>query len=128
MDQKAGYQFTIRELSVTYDSSTKLFTCDQEQLISLLYSYYPLIYENLLAAHPEIQLIPIKNTLPNQLDLNQISPLKTDQTEPEEPKLMKKEVPKPKVGVMLKIKKGIKSLIYKITPKKLRKRFNMSDI
>ncbi len=131
MDQKAGYQFTLRELPVCYDHQTKLFTCDKVQVISILYSYYPLIYEQLCLAHPEIKLVPVKaNMVPNdgnQLDLNHISPEKPELKEAEvKPK--KKELPKQKGGMMLNIKKGLKSLMYKITPKKLRKRFNMDDI
>jgi hypothetical protein len=129
MDQKAGYQFTLRELPVCYDHKTQLFTCDKEHVISILYSYYPLIYEKLCVVHPEIKLVPVKTTPNdgNQLDLNHISPEKPEkEVEPAKPK--KKEAPKSKGGMMLNIKKGLKSLMYKITPKKLRKRFNMDDI
>jgi hypothetical protein len=129
MKKNASYKFKIRELPLSYDTTSKLFTCDKDQVVQILYSYYPYIYEQLCFAHPEIKLLPVKDIDDNSKvsELNSVvaaPPIAQDAKE-----IMPKpsEAPKVKNGIILSIKKGIKKLIYKITPKKLRKRLNMSE-
>ena len=130
MDKKSPYNFKIRELPLSYDKKSKLFTCDKEQVVQILYSYYPYIYEQLCFAHPEIKLMPVSQIDDNSKSTDMCSTVLTQKDAAQAPEIIPKqavEVPKAKKGLILSIKKGIKKLIYKITPKKLRKRLHMIE-
>ena len=144
-------EFSAQGISFAYSKLYKSFFCDTKTILYILQKHYPAIYEGTVKKYPELKDVvaearkskkkeqKIETVLLDKLWANkdqniEQSPKTEPATHPEDvkeapkpPEIQPSSQPASKPGLISKISRGIKKIVAKVTPKKLRKRWHLDD-
>ncbi len=136
-------EFVARGIPFAYSKLYKSFFCDTKTMLYVLQKHHPSTCAEMVRKYPELGkvLTELKNPRfkpafdPTFIDRtwHETQPPAQAVVQTVDPAVRAEEEVKEKAaaarkpGMLSRMSKGIKKIIAKITPKKLRKRFNMED-
>ena len=138
--KEADCDFILKGLKFRYQKNFKAFVCDQKDVLSILHHNYPNSYEKMVVKYPELQSIPTAEPSPDTKAEN--GPIKMEVwSEPalKETKDVAAQVKdgkdgpdenpagNKKPGMISRLSKGIKKIIARLTPTKLRKKWHLDE-
>ena len=133
--------FALKGLKFTYQKNFKAFICDQRDILTILQHNYPANFEKLIERHPELKAVSLemkeqeaKETVTGSHTLDCWKPIEIKETK-EVTCQVKDGCPidetqmtgRGRPGIISRLSKGIKKIIAKITPTKLRKRWRLEE-
>ena len=130
---KPEQDFELKGIKFSYQKDLKTFHADQQGVLSLLKQCCPDSYSKIVDKFPELKVVEIIETeaAKDGSNENKAEPdLKGNKGATAETKDGKDDIKAAnsnKSGMISKLSKGIKKIIAKLTPKKLRKKWNLEE-
>ena len=144
MEENKGGEsdFALKGLQFTYQKNFKAFICESKDVLAILQHNYPECFQQLIDKHPELKAVSVKMNENEEKEkeggecqhmVESWKPIDLKKTE-DRHCLVKDGCPvdeqaagKGKPGMISRFSKGIKKIIAKLTPTKLRKRWKLEE-
>ena len=141
METTNSATFAFKGVQFTYNPATTSFSCDAKPLLYVMSNYFPNVCSEATKLDTKLEsiLAELKTMPENERTLldsewkhaKEAPQTETNVTEEEEKVSQNGETEmkadSKKSGMISRLSKGIKKIIAKITPKKLHKRFHLTD-